>query len=50
MAKRRMPSARIAPTKARKILADGSVRGHPLTGAQRRMFGAAASRSKRRGR
>ncbi len=30
----------ISPTKARTILHDGSVRGHPLTDKQRRFFGA----------
>jgi len=35
-----------SPTKARQILHDKSVRGHPLTSAQRGFFGAIASRLK----
>ena len=38
------PSSDISPEKACKILHDGEVNGHPLTEAQRRMFGAACSR------
>lgn len=37
------PSDDISPDKARQILHDGEVNGHPLTDKQRRMFGAAAS-------
>ena len=50
MAKRgkRKPSSRISPRKAAKILRDGTVRGHKLTGKQRRMFGAAAGRKRRK--
>jgi hypothetical protein len=40
-------SADVTPEKARKILHDGSVRGHPLTEQQRKMFGAIASRGKK---
>jgi len=40
------PSSHISPAKAREILKDGSVHGHPLTAAQRGMFGAAAGREK----
>jgi len=39
------PSASISPEKARQILHDGTVHGHPLTDAQRGMFGAAAGRT-----
>lgn len=39
-----MPSDDISPEKARQILHDGEVNGHPLTEDQRRMFGAAASK------
>ena len=39
------PSEKIDPEKARQILHDKEVRGHPLTEKQRRMFGAAASRA-----
>jgi hypothetical protein len=38
----RQPSAGISPEKAKQILRDGEVRGHPLTPKQRGMFGAAA--------
>lgn len=38
------PSERIDPRKARKILHDKEVRGHPLTEKQRGMFGAAADK------
>jgi hypothetical protein len=41
----RLPSSRISPSKARRILHEGEVRGYPLTPAQRGMFGAAASRN-----
>lgn len=40
------PSSKISASKARKILEDGSVRGHKLTPAQRGMFGAAAGRGR----
>ena len=40
------PSDRISPEKARKILKDGTVRGHKLTKRQRGMFGAAVGRAK----
>ncbi|MGQ9663456.1 MAG: hypothetical protein ACUVWX_14140 [Kiritimatiellia bacterium] len=40
------PSANISPEKARQILRDGEVKGHPLSEAQRGMFGAAAGRTK----
>lgn len=40
------PSADIDPEKAKQILRDGEVRGHPLTEAQRGMFGAAAGRAR----
>jgi hypothetical protein len=40
------PSAGISPEKARQILKDGEVRGHPLTEKQRGLFGAAAGRGK----
>lgn len=40
------PSSDISPEKARQILKDGTVHGHPLTDKQRRMFGAAAGRGK----
>lgn len=40
----------ISPSKARKILRDGSIRGKPLTERQRRFFGEIASRSRRRNR
>ena len=39
------PSSRVNPAKAKEILRDGTVHGHPLTDAQRGMFGAAAGRS-----
>lgn len=38
-----MISSRISPRKAHKILHDGQVRGHPLSDAQRRYFGAMSS-------
>jgi len=44
----RRPSRRISSAKARKILREGSVRGHKLTKKQRGMFGAAAGRRRRR--
>jgi hypothetical protein len=34
---------KLTAAKARKILHDKSVKGHPLTGKQRRFFGARAS-------
>jgi len=40
------PSERIDPEKAKQILKEGQVRGHQLTEAQRRMFGAAAGRER----
>lgn len=39
------PSDAISKEKARQILKDGEVHGHPLTEKQRRMFGAAAGKS-----
>lgn len=39
---------KLTRAKARKILHDGSVRGHKLTAKQRRFFGAKASGSKKR--
>lgn len=36
--------ADISPEKAKKILEDGSVRGHPLTDKQKGFFGAIAGR------
>lgn len=44
---KRMPSDDISPEKARQILHDGKVRGHPLTPAQSRMFGAAAGKDQK---
>ena len=44
----RRPSSKINPTKARKILRDGKVRGKPLSKPQRGLFGAAAGRKKRK--
>ncbi len=38
------PSEDISPAKAKQILEDGEVNGQPLTEAQRKMFGAAASK------
>ena len=38
----------ITPQKARKILEDKTVRGHPLTPKQRGFFGAVAGKSKKR--
>ncbi|HOA51553.1 MAG TPA: hypothetical protein PKI05_04810 [Thermogutta sp.] len=40
-----LPSESIDPQKAKQILHDKEVRGHPLTEKQRKMFGAAASRA-----
>ena len=40
-----LPSSKISPDKAREILHDGEANGKPLTDKQRRMFGAAASKS-----
>lgn len=51
MAKRKsLPSQQldISPEKARKILKDGTVRGHELTSAQRAMFGAKAGEARRK--
>lgn len=44
--KSKKPSSKtsLTPHKARKILHDKSVRGHPLTAKQRRFMGAVASR------
>jgi hypothetical protein len=39
---------KLTRAKARKILHDGSVRGHKLTAKQRRFFGAKASGAKRK--
>lgn len=38
--KRRKRPKGLTPAKARKILHDGTVRGHKLTAKQRRFFGA----------
>jgi len=38
----------MSPDKAAKILHDGSVQGHKLTDAQRRMFGAIVSKGKKK--
>ncbi len=38
-----MIAGKLTPSKARKILHDGKVRGHPLSDAQRRYFGAISS-------
>lgn len=48
---KRRPSATTSLTaaKARKILHDKSVRGHPLTDRQRRFFGAVASKGRMKG-
>lgn len=40
---------KLTKEKARKILHDKEVRGHPLTEKQRKFFGAKASGSKRKG-
>lgn len=42
-----MPSENISPEKAKKILKDKEVKGHPLTEKQKGMFGAAAGRAKK---
>lgn len=44
--KKALPSeeAKVSPEKARQILRDGEVHGHPLTEAQRGMFGAIAGK------
>lgn len=39
-------SDKVSSSKARKILRDGSVRGHKLTGAQKRYFGLIAGGGK----
>jgi hypothetical protein len=39
-------NGKLTATKAKKILADGSVNGHPLTDAQKRFFGAVAGGEK----
>jgi DNA primase catalytic subunit len=41
------PSAGISAAKAKKVLKDGEVRGHPLTEKQRGMFGAAAGKGEK---
>lgn len=48
MAKCGMAKAELTPQKARKILHDKEVRGHPLTDQQRKYFGAVASGSARK--
>jgi hypothetical protein len=40
--------ANISSTKAKTILSDGEVRGHPLTEKQRGLFGAIAGKAKGR--
>lgn len=45
--KNSLPSDYVAPSKAKKILEDGTAQGHPLTDKQKRMFGAAAGKSKK---
>ena len=37
----------MSPEKAKTILRDGSVRGHPLTGPQKGLFGAIAGKGKK---
>lgn len=37
-----------SPAKAREILRDGTAQGHPLTGKQKRFFGAVAGQGKKR--
>lgn len=44
----RRKGTKVTPRKARKILSDGTVRGHKLTARQRRFFGAQLSKGKRR--
>lgn len=46
--RKHLPSLRITSKKARKILKDGMIRGKPLTAKQKRMFGAAVSKKKKR--
>ncbi len=48
-AQERLPSthSKVSPEKAKKILKDGSVRGHELTPKQRGFFGAVAGRGKK---
>lgn len=41
-----MASKKISSAKAKKILKDGSVKGHELTARQKRFFGAMAGGSK----
>lgn len=41
------PSDAVSPEKAKEILRDGEVHGHPLTKAQEGMFGAAAGREEK---
>lgn len=36
---RKRAGAKVTPTKAKKILKDGTVRGHKLTKKQKRFFG-----------
>lgn len=38
---------KVSPAKAKKILHDGSVKGHKLTAKQRRFFGAKSQGKKR---
>lgn len=45
MKRKRLPSRKIAPAKARRMLREGRARGRKLTPAQRGMFGAAAHRA-----
>lgn len=46
MAKKRRKSKKLTGRKAKKILKDGSVRGHKLTAKQRRFFGFVAGGGK----
>ncbi len=47
-AENELPSSHIkmSPEKAKKILHDGTIRGHPITPAQRGLFGSIAGRKK----
>lgn len=47
MGEKNQPSDNVSPSKARKILHDGEVNGHPITQKQRGMFGAAAGRGEK---
>lgn len=49
MASAKRGKKKLTARKARKILHDGTVRGHPITPAQRRFFGAKSSGAKRKG-